>query len=95
MSVRKLQPGNDTFYYITFTCFQWISLFEITNFYNYIYRCFDILRSKKVYNSGYVIMPNHLHLLVFTDNTEEVIYNLIGETRFMAFIKILHRENGD
>ena len=86
MSVRKLQPEFNTFYYITFTCFQWISLFDITNLYNYIYQCFDILRSKKIYNCGYVIMPNHLHLLVYTANGEEIINRIIGETkRFMAY----------
>ncbi len=31
-------------------------------------------------------MPNHLHLLVFTITTDEVINNLIGDTkRFMAY----------
>ena len=86
MSVRKLQTEFNTFYYFTFTCFRWISLFEITDLYNFIYRIFDILKSKKIYTCGYVIMPNHLHSLVFTKNESEEINFHIGETkRFMSY----------
>ncbi len=86
MSVRKLQTDANVFYYITFTCFQWISLFRITNLYDYIYKSFDSLKTKKVFVSGYVIMLNHIHVLVFTKNTEEIINNIIGTTkRFMAY----------
>ena len=86
MSVRKLQTDANVSYYITFTCFKWISLFQITNLYDYIYKSFDSLKTKKVFVSGYVIMPNHIHALVFTKNTEQIINNIIGTTkRFMAY----------
>lgn len=95
MSVRKLHNEFNTFYYFTFTCFRWISLFEITNFYDYVYRCFDILKTKNIFTCGYVIMPNHLHSLIFTKNEENFINYIIGETkRFMAYeiVKRLKRE---
>ncbi len=95
MSVRKLHTEFNTFYFITFTCYRWISLFDITNFYDYIYRCFDILKSKNIFTSGYVIMPNHLHSLIYTKNEKDLINNIIGETKkFMAFeiVKRLKKE---
>ena len=86
MSVRKLHTEFNTFYFNTFTCFHWISLFDITNFYDYVYRCFDILKSKKIFTCGYVIMPNHLHSILYTKNEKILINNIIGETKkFMAF----------
>ncbi|MBS1552351.1 MAG: hypothetical protein JST15_09830 [Bacteroidetes bacterium] len=86
MSVRKLQTEFNTFYYFTFTCFRWIPFFEITDFYNYIYRSFDILKAKNIFTCGYVIMPNHLHSLVFTKNETKEINFHIGETkRFMSY----------
>lgn len=86
MSVRKQHTEFNTFYYYTFTCYRWISLFELTNFYDYIYRCFNILKSKNILTCGYVIMPNHLHSIVFTKNDNQMINNIIGETkRFMAY----------
>ncbi len=86
MTTRKLQPNTNTFYFITFTCYEWISLFEITDLYSYIYECFDHLELQKIYNCGYVIMPNHLHMLVYMANTEKTINKIIGESkRFMAY----------
>lgn len=86
MSVKKLHKEFDNFYYVTFTCFTWISLFEITNIYDFIYKCFDINKSKRVVTCGYVIMPNHLHTLVYTKNNQETINDIFGETkRFLAY----------
>ena len=61
-------------------------MFEITDFYNYVYRCFDIIKTKGIFNCGYVIMPNHLHALVYTRNEVDTINFIIGETkRFMSY----------
>ncbi|MBS1550474.1 MAG: hypothetical protein JST15_00210, partial [Bacteroidetes bacterium] len=86
MSIKQHQRNYDTFYYITFTCFRWINLFEITNLYYFVYQWFEILTKFQVYNCGYVIMPNHIHLLVYTQNSERAINNIIGTgKRFMAY----------
>ncbi|MBK6505300.1 MAG: hypothetical protein IPG02_06425 [Ignavibacteria bacterium] len=86
MTTRKLQPNSNTFYFITFTCYDWISLFEITDLYSYNYKCFDHLKLQRIYNCGYVIMPNHLHMLVYMANTEKTINKIIGESkRFLAY----------
>jgi len=86
MTVKRKYTKTDTFYYITFTCFQWISLFEITDLYDFTYEWFEKLVFRKVYLSGYVIMPNHIHILVYTKNSKESINTIIGTgKRFMAY----------
>ena len=94
MSIKQQHGNYDTFYYITFTCFKWINLFEITNFYDFVYQWFEILTKFQVYNCGYVIMPNHIHLLVYTQNSERAINNIIGTgKRFMAYEIVKRLEN--
>ena len=94
MSIKQQHGNYDTFYYITFTCFKWINLFEITNSYDFVYQWFEILTKFQVYNCGYVIMPNHIHLLVYTQNSERAINNIIGTgKRFMAYEIVKRLEN--
>jgi REP element-mobilizing transposase RayT len=100
MSVKKSQFEKDVFYFFTITCYQWLPLFEITNFYNYIYNWFDILKSNGIKTVSYVIMPNHIHSIVFfpekvssksckkdkTDFKNKSINQIIGTgKRFMAY----------
>ncbi len=84
----KLKHSNIySTYFITFTCAEWISLFEITKTYDAVYNWFSILNKK--YNASvvaYVIMPNHLHAIIhFKDghfNLNDIISN--GK-RFLAY----------
>ncbi len=45
-------------YFITFTCYKWLSLFHQTNAYDAVYKWFNNLFENKIYVTGYVIMPN-------------------------------------
>jgi hypothetical protein len=38
-------------------------LFEIANAYDTVYKWFDYLYEKRIYVTGYVIMPNHVDVL--------------------------------
>ena len=40
MSVRHLIPQHEGMYFITFTCYDWLPLFEITNGHNLVYKQF-------------------------------------------------------
>ena len=53
-------------FFITFTCCGWRPLFEISNAYDAVYAWFDYLKSKGHFVVGYVIMPNHVHVLIAT-----------------------------
>jgi REP element-mobilizing transposase RayT len=64
MSVRRAIAEKDGIYFITFTCKNWLLLFKLTNSYDAVYKWFDHLKTKGHYITGYVILPNHLHVLI-------------------------------
>ena len=73
-------------YFCTFTCLDWISLFEITDFYDSIYKWFKLLVQNQHQVSGFVIMPNHLHLLLYVAEGKDTINTILGNgKRFMAY----------
>ncbi len=77
------QPG---IYFITFTNFKWLLLFELTNAYDLVYKWFDILQQKGHHVTGYVIMPNHIHALIgFTPGTQSINTMIGNAKRFMAY----------
>ena len=60
MPVRKTIPEKDGIYFITFTCAQWLPLFQITNGYDAVYNWFNVLKQTGHYIIGYTIMTNHV-----------------------------------
>jgi REP element-mobilizing transposase RayT len=96
MPVKNKIPYSEGIFFITFTCFQWLPLFEITNGYDLVYRWFDQLKKQGHYIIGYQIMPNHLHVVIAFRNCKKNINNLIGNgKRFMAYgiIERLEKSN--
>lgn len=86
MAVRKTQTENNKIYFCTFTCYNWLPLFEITNLYEKIFNWFDLLANKGNKILGFVIMPNHLHLLIYlTDNKINLNQIISNGKRFMAY----------
>ncbi len=86
---------TNTYYFITFTCYKWLSLLDETNMYDYIPIWFDNLNKHGVKVSAYVIMPNHIHLIVFVDENCENPNKVIGNAkRFLAY-KIIDRLYND
>jgi REP element-mobilizing transposase RayT len=95
MSVHKpvTEPG---IYFITFTCHQWLQLIETTKAYDLVYNWFDVIGSKGHSITGYVIMPNHLHLLLHFAGGIQALNTHVGNgKRFMAYeiIKRLKQQN--
>ena len=87
MSVRREITEYSGIYFITITCSRWLQLFEIGNAYDEVYKWFDHLKGQGHYIVGYVIMPNHIHVLIGFKNTQGVSINsIIGEgKRFMSY----------
>lgn len=87
MSVKKSISASEGLYFITFTCTNWLNLFEIANGYDSVYNWFDYLKEKGHYVCAYVIMPNHVHALIAFRNTPgKSINQIIGNgKRFMAY----------
>ncbi len=91
MTTRKIHYSNNTIYFCTVTCYRWMYLFKITNLYDHIYNWFDLLKRNKIKIIGYVIMPNHFHILIYLPGTEYSINKIISNCkRFMAY-EIIHR----
>ena len=83
-------------YFITFTCFGWKPLIDHTNGYDLVYKWFDILQHNGNAVLGYVIMPNHVHLLLYYKNTAQSLNTIVGNgKRFIGYdlVKRLTEQN--
>jgi len=85
MAIKRTQPEHDQTYFCSFTCLNWIPLFDLTNLYDYIYNWFSLL-NKKHQITGFVIMPNHLHLLIHIREDKNNVNKILGNgKRFLAY----------
>jgi REP element-mobilizing transposase RayT len=63
-----------------------VILIELTNSYDSVYKWFDHLKLKGHKINGYVIMPNHLHVLIEFINAEKKINTIVSNgKRFIAY----------
>ena len=92
MAIKLKHTDTYSTYFITFTCAEWIALFEISNTYHMVYKWFTILRDE--FNAdiiAYVIMPNHIHVIVHFKNEGFSLNTIVGNgKRFMAY-EIINR----
>lgn len=82
------KPG---IYYITFTCYNWKCLIASTNAYDTIYKWFNILTEKGHSILGYVIMPNHVHLLLHFAGGRQSLNTIIGNGKRFIGYEIIKR----
>ncbi|MCB9033687.1 MAG: hypothetical protein H6553_07610 [Chitinophagales bacterium] len=86
MPTRRNIPYYSGVYYITFTNYSWLPLFEITQSYDLVYKWFNYLKERDNYIVGYVIMPNHLHVIIAFRKSKQTINTIIGNgKRFLAY----------
>ena len=86
MSTKRKIIETYGVYFITFTCHQWMPLFDLADSYQAVYKWFDYLRKKGHHLIGYVIMPNHLHILAAFQKGSKSVNTIIGNAkRFMAY----------
>ena len=86
MPVRSTIHGSEDTLFITLTCFQWLRLIELTNGYDLVYKWFNYLKSQGHLVVGYVVIPNHVHALIYFSKTTKAINKIIGDgKRFMAY----------
>ncbi len=86
MSTHTHHPSIDSFYFITFTCFRWLNLFEASHVYDYFPFWFAKLKEKGCILNGYVIMPNHIHMILYVTNSVNNFNRVIAESkRFLAY----------
>jgi REP element-mobilizing transposase RayT len=86
MPVKQTIPYTDGIFYITFTCANWLPLIEKVNGYELVYHWLDHLKANGHFIIGYVIMPNHVHVIIAFRNKSESINTITGNgKRFMAY----------
>ena len=86
MPVKQTIPFSFGTFFITFTCHNWLPLIDKVNGYDIVYSWFDHLKSKGHYINGYVIILNHVHVLISFIETDQSINTIIGNgKRFMAY----------
>ncbi len=96
MTVKVRQNQREAIYFVTFTCHQWIPLFEITQLYDNLYQWFNILNKQQIKVLAYVFMPNHLHCLIYLPKDAPELYKIISNAkRFMAYEIVKRLEQTD
>jgi REP element-mobilizing transposase RayT len=86
MSVQQTIPYKDGIFFITFTCYKWMPLLQVSDSYDLVYKWFDYLKVQGHKINGYVIMPNHVHSLISFKETSQSINTVIGnDKRFIAY----------
>ena len=61
-------------------------MFEESDGYEAVYKWFNYLKENYCYILAYVIMPNHLHVLLYPTNPDLSLNKLVGNgKRFMAY----------
>jgi REP element-mobilizing transposase RayT len=87
MAIRYHHSNIYAMYYCTFTCCDWIPLFQISNTYDNVYNWFKVLQEKYRGNVvAFVIMPNHLHVIIYFKEAGFDLNKIISNgKRFMAY----------
>ena len=86
MAIKWNHGDEYSIYYCTFTCYKWLQLFEIVHGYDMVYRWFGVVKKNNQHIIGYVIMPNHLHVILYFPESGYKLNKIIGNAkRFMAY----------
>ncbi len=91
MSVKYKHSDVYSMYFCTFTCYEWMHLFEGTKSHDLVYSWFDILKKDKIEIIGYVIMPNHVHCILYFPEAGFNLNKILSNgKRFIAY-EIINR----
>jgi REP element-mobilizing transposase RayT len=71
-------------YYCIFTGYKWLQLFEIVNEYDMVYKWFDVLKKNHQQIIGYVIMPNHLHAILYFPEPGYKLNKIMGNAKIQS-----------
>lgn len=90
MSIHK-PIEKSGIYFITFTCYNWIHLIKLTKTYDEVYKFFKILTKNGHGILGFVIMPNHIHLLLYFKKQTQTLNTVIGNGKRFIGYEIIRR----
>ena len=96
MAIKSSHNTINKTRFITFTCFSWISLFQIKNSYDIIYDWFNLIKEKySIVITAFVMMPNHIHAILHINNSKSLIKVIANGKSFIAYeiVKRLRSQN--
>lgn len=86
MAIKTIHDTTDKTWFITFTCFNWIPLFQITDSYNLVYQWLNLIKEKySIDTTAFVIMPNHVHAIIHLNASNSLNKIISNGKRFMAY----------
>lgn len=86
MAIKTIHDTSDKTWFITFTCFKWIPLFEITNSYDLVYNWLNLIKEKySIDTTAFIIMPNHIHVILHLNSSQNLNKVISNGKRFMAY----------
>jgi len=85
MSVRRIHDQTSCLYFITFTCVKYAPLFETTNLYSFVSYQFSLLDKESYKVCGFVIMPNHVHFLLYVPDGKNMNLRIGTMKRFLSY----------
>jgi REP element-mobilizing transposase RayT len=90
MATRTLHDSSEQTWFVTFTCHSWISLIEITSGYQIVYDWLKLIEDNyNIKTFAFVIMPNHIHLLLQLNDEKVNLNKVVGNgKRFMAYAMV-------
>ena len=91
MAIKYKHSDVYSMYFCTFTFYNWMHLFEQTKSFDLVYNWFNILKNDKINTIAYVIMPNHVHCILYFPEAGFNLDKLLSNgKRFIAY-KIVDR----
>jgi REP element-mobilizing transposase RayT len=96
MAIKRTHGNQALYQFCTFTCYKWLPLIEETDCYDSVYKWFAYLHFKQIGVTAFVIMPNHVHVLLYFPAPDYNLNSIIGNAkRFLAYaiIKQLKETN--
>ena len=87
MAIRTRHEINEDTWFVTFTCHNWLPLFQVTDSYDVVYKWLKLINHKYgIKTIAFVIMPNHAHVLLYlTDMKVNLNTMMANGKRFMAY----------
>lgn len=63
----------------------------MTNSYDKVYQFFELMDAKKNYITGFVIMPNHVHFIIYFNDVKKNLNTLVGNGKRFISYEIVER----
>ena len=85
MATHFHQGNSGGLFFCTATCWDWLPLIEQTQLFDHLYGWMVLMHEKGCRMTNYVLMPNHLHFMLFVPEGLSINSILANMKRFAAY----------